>query len=382
MTLRSILFSLVIVLLPSGGYAATVEQWNFLGSQVGPEWRVKGQSETKAEVGGLHIIAKSDTRIFREIRHRNPIDGIAITYRAAETLEAALVWHAADMEENAVTKLSFMMDASATPVTVKIDARWFPEWDPHPITLGIEVPKGSDIQIQSIDLLHWTLWDRMKNSLRSYWTFDTFSPYSINFVWGPVFSENPIATEQLFLELPPHGVFANVVWYLLLLTLVIFAFLWKKIRAWSTLPRLLLLIACGSLWILSDLRMGTELLFSAVRDLEHHWYEPEEFRTFRERADFPIFLSHVLPLLEDRGRYIFLTQYPYPLLGIMRYKTYPAAPVGPEAAAEGLDTWVIYARPDMGVNDAMQLTKDGEAVTSPGTILYEKGPGNFVFRLQ
>jgi hypothetical protein len=66
-------------------------------------------------------------------------------------------------------------------------------------------------------------------------------------------------------------------------------------------------------------------------------------------------------------------------VGAIRYATYPIVPTNDFTEN---DTWVIYDRPDVGVDAHGQLTIDGEALTAPGQVLGTFGPGSFVFRLQ
>src|SRR3989338_4693792 len=132
-----------------------------------------------------------------------------------------------------------------------------------------------------------------------------------------MFTTSPVARETLYQLLPPHGTYANTVWYVLLLlsATVCVELQWKPGYRRKALAALGGLFA--ALWILSDLRMGTEAMRYALHDVQENWRKPADERSFRERADFPVFMQQVQQLLEDRGRYIFLTQFEYPLLGLM-----------------------------------------------------------------
>jgi hypothetical protein len=282
--------------------------------------------------------------------------------------------------ENEVVRLPISFAASTVPTTKRIDAGRYNEWIRRPDTIGLRLSKDSDIQIIQIRLIGWSLQEKIGNALQSYWTFDTMSPYSVNFLWGPIFTGSPIAREVLFTDLPPKGLYANIVWYVLLVLVGAAAIVWTKIRKQRRQAALVFAIIAGSIWILSDIRMGTEIIAYALHDIASvNVDDPRDLR-FRERASFPAFLQAVAPLVADRGRYVFLTQYPYPFLGLMRYHTHPALPVGPEAAAEGVDTWVVFARGDIATNEAGQLTSEGKIVSPPGKMLLEFGPDTFVFR--
>lgn len=380
MHFRTILTALIIAGVPAIAHAESQTIWSFLGSQVGSEWRITGEANTTAEIGGLRIQPVSDIKMFREMQLPHRVDQVEITYLALRDTEAMFFWHRRGDPEGQIVQLPFHFTPTMVAETVKLDVRWYNEWDPKPDMMGILLPKGADVQILQFKLTGLSPLDKILAGIRSYWTFDTFTPYSINFLWGPVLSASPIAREKLFIDLPPHGTYANKVWYGLLIITVIAAFSW----AWNTGDKrratLGLLGVFAACWILSDLRMGIETMSYAVHDIDTYWSKPQEQRIFRERGDFPLFLDAIQPLVTDRGRYIFLTQFPYPFLGLIRYHTYPALPVAPEAITEGVDTWVVFERPDVRISPDGQLMADGKPISQPGEILFALRDGTFVFR--
>lgn len=379
---RNVIIVLTLLCMPVAAHAASKTTWSFLGSQVGPEWRVNGKARTTAEIGGLHIIPEEDTKIFREAQFTHAVDSVEITYLSLQETAAMLLWHRPGEPPEEVVQLPFVFTRTMVASTIKLDTAWFTEWTSHPDTVGLLLPKGSDIQILQIAFVGLSPLEKAAALLRSYWTFDRFTPYTVNFLWGPVFTMSPIARENLYMELPPHGTYANTVWYLLILGTAIGCTTWGWKRQRRRQALLCLAGAIATLWILSDVRMGLEAVSYARTDLVEYWNQPIPERKFRERADFPVFLNAIVPLLMDRGRYIFLTQYEYPLLGLLRYHTYPSGPVAPEKATEGVDTWVIYERPEITVNAEGQLTSEGKPISLPGAVLFEFRPGAFVFRIR
>ncbi len=369
------------IVLPLSAHAESVTNWSFLGGQVGPDWRINGQARSTAEMGGLHISAESDVSVFRETKIDHSVDAVEITYLALQSMEAALIWHLPGTPPNDVVQLPIALKGSAVPTTKKVDAGWYEQWTRHPDLLGLRVPKGADIQIIQIRLVGWSPLEKIWHALQSYWTFDAMSPYSVNFLWGPVITHSPIARSALFTDLPPHGTYINVVWYVLLLLAGAIAVLWTKVQPSSkrTAVKAFALIL-AVIWALSDLRMGSEIVSYALHDIASTDVADSRDERFRERANFRAFLKEAAPLVADRGRYVFLTQYPYPFLGLMRYHTHPALPVPPEQAAEGLDTWVVFARGDMSINEQGQLMSEGKVISPPGDVLLEFSPDSFVFR--
>jgi hypothetical protein len=377
---RHLLIALTLICLPLSAHAATKTTWSFLGGKIGPEWRITGNAQSMAEIGGLRIAPQEDVKIFREAQFPHAVDYVEITYLALKDTQAALIWHTPGTPQEEIVQLRFQFTRTMVAETVKIDTGWFSEWSSHPDLVGLALPQGSDIQLLQLTFTGQSVIDNIIGYVRSYWTFDRFTPYSINFLWGPIITASPVAREQLFTDLPPHGTYANTAWYLLLAASMTLCIAWGWQQQCRRRALLLLMILLGAVWILSDLRMGLEAVSYARADLAKYWMQPDAEKKFRERGDFPVFLQAIQPLLTDRGRYVFLTQFEYPLLGLMRYHTYPSVPVAPEKITEGVDTWVIYERPEISVNDKGQLASEGNPISLPGKVLFEFRPGAFVFR--
>ena len=133
-----------------------------------------------------------------------------------------------------------------------------------------------------------------------------------------------------------------------------------------------------AVWILLDLRMGSEFLSWVAHDNRTYISVPAGSRTFRDRERFYDFADFAAPFVFDRSSYLFFTDREWPYLGNMRYRTYPAIPGN---AIDKDDTWVIFHRPDLGVDNAGRITMNGEPVTAPGKILGRFDDSSFVFRL-
>jgi hypothetical protein len=371
--------TIALLLSPVIASAANTTTWSFLGGEIGREWRMQGQAVTFADIGGLRIKAQSDTQIFRETALTHDVDAVEIVYMAPRPTEAVLLWRQKGARSEDAVQLPLRFDAAMSPSTLSLDVAWYREWYPRTELLGLQLPAGADIQILRFDLLGWTLPEQAAALLRSYGTLDDLAPTSVNFLWGPILTPSPLAAAELYEELPPRGRYANIALYAILLIALAATVVYGRFGA----PRkglLAILGIAGALWIVSDVRMGVEILSYLHDDIATYWSRPEEERIFRERADFRVFLEKAQVLVANRERYIFMTQYPYPLLGLMRYHTYPALPVAPQASDEGVDTWVVYDRPDITLNEQNQLAEGGRAISRPGTMLLTMREGTFVFR--
>lgn len=138
---------------------------------------------------------------------------------------------------------------------------------------------------------------------------------------------------------------------------------------------------CGgcllAVWVLFDLRMGLEFLGYVGSDFSSYISKTESTRVFRDRDRFYDFATFIAPYVGDRDSYIFFAEQQWPYLGNMRYLTYPSIP---GIDIERDDTWVIYRRPDVGVDSEGHLTIDGQIVSEPGNILGRFDETSFIFR--
>jgi hypothetical protein len=238
------------------------------------------------------------------------------------------------------------------------------------------------VTLHAVDFLRWSLLEQMAQATTSFFVFDEYRPYSINFVWGPLLAMNQLEAESLYQTLPPRQLYAMVPLNLILALGLLLITVWhfKKSPAGSRKRRIVRhgIVLVLALWILMDLRMGSEFLSWVKHDHTTYISAPAGVREFRERGRFYDFGAYAKNLVSDRTTYVFLAQQQWPYLGNMRYITYPSIP---GFDIENDDTWVIYDRPDMNVNAAGQITIDGEPVTPAGQILGRFDATSFVFRI-
>ncbi len=214
---------------------------------------------------------------------------------------------------------------------------------------------------------------------KSFWTFDAYRPYSINFLWGPQIGFTEYERGRLYAALPPtyeSGTFAVNVFLTATLILIVGVGLLRKT------PHRLLMLRSASLlfvaWIIMDIRMGSEFLSWVGHDHRTYIGADSNERTFRDRGRFYDFAEYAKQFLVNRDEYVFFARQPWPYLGNIRYLTYPSIP-GIDYKND--DTWVVYDRPDMTVDADNRITISGEPVTPPGTMLGRFDASSFVFRV-
>ncbi len=266
-------------------------------------------------------------------------------------------------------------------VTVPFSLSQHRQWYDKPMQFGLVLPPKTTILLHRIELTQWNFAERLLFGLKALWTFDAERPYSINFVWGPQIAWNPAAIKDLYAYLPP--IFTSVTYalniFLLLCFAVIAAFVFLRGNPQDRRKRFLR-IALGVLlagWVLLDVRMGSEFISWVVEDYRTYIAAPANLKTFRDRERFYDFAAFAVPYVFDRQTYVFFADREWPFLGNMRYLSYPAIP---GIAYDRDDTWIIYNRPDITLDEQGRVTIGGEAVSLPGRVLGRFDSGSFAFR--
>jgi hypothetical protein len=258
------------------------------------------------------------------------------------------------------------------------------QWDPHTEKIAFAFPAGTEVLIPAIVWTTWTPLEKMTELWRSFWTTDTYRSYSINFVWGPVLTSNPIARRDIYEYLPPRGISATRYLYPLLgIAIVIgIALLFLTPDRTKGKKRMLRCIvgSFAAAWLLFDLRMGVEMFGYVVNDWQRYVTKPVAEQTFRTHGTFYSIAQQSLPTLMQQPAYGFLAKDGTPFYSNLRYMTYPSLPKTEDMDQTGLTTWLVIDRPDVAVNSRGQLTVKGAPKTSSGTILQRFDDHSFLFR--
>lgn len=366
------------LLLPLSTEAVTAVGYDLRPGLVNAQWEGKGAITLRQTENGMLLHSGAETGMF--LTSNVPAfsaEGISVVVTAKTRTSLQFVWL---RDAGTVSSIPLNVPAGNNqPMSFSI--RQNPAWIMPIQSFGVRLPPNTDILLHRIDVVRWSLGEKIENALASLLTFDDYRPYSINFVWGPLLALNPIELHAIYRNLPPQEIYATYVLYwglmITLAGLMVFArFVIEAPKRRSFIIRTFIITALGC-WILLDLRMGSEFLSWVHADRATYIAAPESMREFRDRGRFYDFAAFAEPYVHDRNSYVFFSRQQWPYLGNMRYLTYPAIPgIGIDTD----DTWVIYDRPDMNVNEQGQITIGGKPVSGPGEILGRFDNESFVFR--
>ena len=222
--MRIRLLSILIgLLLPSIALAVQTTVWDFREKQVPGSWKVSASLTPQTTDLGLHITAADNGGMQRAYDLGYVADVINLTFGPSVPSDAFLTWS----QKNSTNGFSipFAISGKNPPETITIPVHQYGEW--HDIdTIGLMFPPGAQVLLQSISLSHWSLWEKMTEAWKTYWTFDTLEPYSINFLWGPMLTFTTPERLSLFQNQPPRSWSAVRIFYFILISVGIGCFLY------------------------------------------------------------------------------------------------------------------------------------------------------------
>ncbi|TSC58819.1 MAG: hypothetical protein Greene041619_365 [Candidatus Peregrinibacteria bacterium Greene0416_19] len=384
---RGSLFPLLLLIVPAMTEAAEVTTWDFRNAQVPANFDAHGITATPGQDGLRLQTTDREGAIFRDPQFGTPVDAVRLFFSHTMPLKAGLLWHQRGGAD-AFLQLPFPL-AGGGPETIGIDLSTVDNWDPLADRLGVALPAGSEVVLAGIEFISMGPLEKIAEAWRSFWTFDTELAYTINFLWGPLLTFNPVGRELLFTMQPTNGISANRVFYGLLALAAIllsFHYLWERrsgVRGLASgLPIQVgrFFIVFTIIWAVFDIRMGAEMLSYGVHDLRTFVLRPLGQKEFRNYQNFHDVLIRSLPLLRQ-DRYAVLVPDRTPLANHVRYWTYPTQPLFPEEPMALARRWFVFRRPDIRVNDNGELVA-GDTVLARGSMLERFDETSFLFETQ
>jgi hypothetical protein len=388
----SLAFSLLALPMSAAAVAETV--WDFRGGNLPGTWSIAGIDTPAALPEGLHITASATNgSLLSEIDLPHAIDTMTLTVRNAKETEVQFLWHERGNPPGMLVELPFIVPAGNGEQTFTINLEAYQQWDRRADKIGFTVPQGTDLILQEIRFSHWNLFEKAGEIWKTFWMFDRFSSFSINFVWGPVIAMSPVGTQNMFTTLPPQGRSGNWIYYAVLLcagAAITLHARFSRFAAPSWIARLstarlsgytVLFLLCGAgVWLVSDIRMGLELLSYASHDYTSYITQQPGKRSLRTYLNFNDVMERSLPHLQSQRQFGFLTSPRMPVISMVRYFSYPSIPIVPEGPRTDIKAWLIFDRSDVTVDTDGRLLIQGKPWSAPGSIVEMLDADSFVFR--
>lgn len=378
MRLQRIMISCFLLTIPLSAFAE--QQWLFsLKKGENVVWKGFGQIVGQGRDDGV-LLTTTGTGGFitSDFSFSSVPDSVTIVSSQGSNTDVLFVW----MLENGISQAKEITLPAGEHQETIVNLASEPQWKKSMTSFGLQLSPQQEILLTSLTFSRTSELESLLNAARSFWNFDSYRSYAINFVWGPQFALGNVARAQLWDFLPPQAFsatrFANIA-LLMFFAIVILSLAFQT--SLSTHVKKILffrwsLIAIIVVWVMWDIRMGSEQLSWILHDARTYITQSAEHRTFRDRDRFYDFAEWAKQHIEDRESYVFFAERPWPYLGNMRYITYPSIP----GNDTNDDTWVIYKRPEITVDAEGHLSAYGSPLSRPGTVLGKFERGSFVFR--
>ncbi|TSC79975.1 MAG: hypothetical protein G01um101425_452 [Candidatus Peregrinibacteria bacterium Gr01-1014_25] len=375
---------LVLLLVPLTALAERVVRWDFRNPADVIQWNATVTSAVSSTADGLLIRPVGRTvTVFHKGEFPHRIDSMRFTMAAPRGAQGLFLWHIPGTAENEVIQLPFVIQPSVTPMQQMLPLEQIHNWDPRADVIGFAFDAGTEVLLIDVQGMHWSFDERLIEAWKSFWTFDVFTRYSVNFLWGPVLTFTPSARAMLFTQLPPFGWSFNRVLLPFLVVIVAATIVWARVRRSPRETSRAALIAIGCItgaWLLFDVRMGMELLSYAKRDFTTFVMRPLGQRELRYMEDFHDVLDISVTLVDGKKRIGFVSDPRYLLDSAAAYAFYPALVTKTDADQSGIDTWLVYRQPLARVTPSGQLMLDAQPLSpAGGRITQHFGPASFLF---
>ena len=330
---------------------------------------------------GVQAVTQSVFSVANVTGH--PIAIAKIRIAAAHPTPALFFWQEKGAPEGTWVQLPFDMKGTGKVEEITLNLERYHQWDPLTQRFGFAVPENSTVMISSVEVFGITMFERIWEMLKSFWTFDTYHSYSINFLWGPILATNPIWRAMMFEDQPPQAHSGVWVFYALVLIGGIVSIVWPHTARGRTSKigtRALMALTIAVVWIFFDARMGLETLSYHWTDATTFVFAEEGSRDFRDWNAFPDLMDYVNANIAETESFAIVTDYATPFTIGARYLAYPRVALDLRAAGSGVTTWAIHEKNQARVLEDGRLSIDGTVVSAPGQIVKQFSPRSFLFQ--
>jgi hypothetical protein len=362
--------------------AEEIDLWNLRGTAP-VNMATQNLQTVQSLKEGLYI--RSDTEgylVWTDKPLDKRVDVITLRIRSGTNLDASFIWQPAYKSDADFFQLPLRIPASEFARDVNILVNNFPQWEWQTGTLGIRFPAGTTVIIEEVQLRRWNMFEKTIEAFKSFWVFDDFTGYSINFMWGPLIATNTPARLAMFDTIPPFAWSAVRIFYAVLAIAAVVALVFKFWRKDTALAAGIFAGTFAILWLIFDVRMSAELLSYAHDDIKHFVLADEDERSLRTFETMYTITDRAAEVVKKYDRYALLAPGGRAVIPVMRYSAYPAVPVYEGGDMTGVRMYAVFDS-SITIDEQGQLgrnAQDGRKILSPpGKTIMNFGDGYFLF---
>ncbi len=357
--------------------------WNFVLPTDASQWTGVNLRITQDPRRGLAITSDANGALHSPLLSL-PMDRyptIQLDLQSQDGTRGVLTVRTAAMRESD-TPLGVPFEAPPGDQSLVFSLGESPLWTGELTEIRITTPEPEQFSVGSVVVRHRSPLAELATLARSYGTFNRFRRYVINVTLGPHITIDPAWIPHLFDEGDVYTTWsANILTYLALILVALLTAIiaWLRQRPLLSAVLVSLFAAIGVSWVVSDVRMGSEMISYVAEDVRTYLRRTPPSRSFREFGaiyDFADFAAARLPPGEP---YNLIAPNPWPYVGILRYATTPALPLfidQPSQAQHPL--WVFYETANVSFRQGRLYVGD-QPITRTGSLLGTFAEGSFLF---
>lgn len=191
-----------LLYVPATSLAMQTQSFEFHAGEINATWEGKGPITMEQRPDGI-LLRSTGTGLFitdDELKIAPQLGSLTISNEKASS--AFLLW-VYDRDENGTNYTQSIFLPRGEKIVTSFSLSEVKNWHPYAKKIGIALTPGTQILLHRIDFNALNPFERMLERVRSFWTFDEYRPYSINFLWGPQIADNPVLRSTMLLDLPP-----------------------------------------------------------------------------------------------------------------------------------------------------------------------------------
>jgi len=355
-------------------HAEQSDVWDFRNADHLPDGAQSLSSVTRDGLG-MHIKNDTDGFMFWADPLSRPVDILTLRIRTTQSVDLALLWHPKNIQNEQLSNY-IHITGSGLIQNVQIAPRDEQGWDWTTDQMALGFPAHADVTLESMTWTQLTPWEKASEAIKSFWTFDTFRSYSINFLWGPLIATNPTSLNKLYFPLPPHSWSVERFLYPVILLSIILGlsfFLFDRTHG----KRKAMLMIAGTfiaLWVMFDIRMGAEVMHYGIDAYQAKKSPPTSIKMLNA------FMDDAQTIIKKYPGYVLATSNPNSYYPTLRYETYPSVPVRENELKSPLKLWLVIQKDGLHVDANNRLVDTtGTILTAPGDVIKKFDNTTFLF---
>lgn len=270
-------------------------------------------------------------------------------------------------DSNILWSVAKYIQPTGKPVLIAIN----PAIKGHFTHVAIESAQTTEYSLKQLDFIQYSIFDKAAEAVKSFFNTDTYMGYTVNYVWGPRLTFNPVDRMSVYRSTHVVGTSFTLV-VSIIFGIVTALYLWKR-----TVTLKSVFICIAAIWLIYDLRMTSELVSYVHNDYREYWSQEPGKRSYRIRGPYHDFAELAGVQLKPYQTFVVFSPLPELYNKTLRYVAYPSRLIRDDED-EMPEAIVVFDNADVSVNDQNELVVLGQPLVN-GEVIWRYNEHSFIF---